>query len=408
LPNLRIKRNKNKNIMALPKTVFNLTNGNLGRIPLAKNSISAFVFYNDNVADLTTFTATSRVNKFNNLTEIEATGITSVSTNFQAEYYQLSEYFRLGGGQIWIGVFAEPTGAYNFNEVDTLRLASNGEPRQYAVMAQENALTVGDVALLQAKADSMFTLKKPAHILYAANIGSIAVSALADMRNLAADCENVSVVIGQDMKNFPLTYSTANNVSLPNIGVVLGALSGANVSTNILWVERFNYTDGVQMVEAGLFCNDGSANNKFVPALSLQETTLDAVNDKGYVFWRYLANVSGTYLSNDNNSTDITSDYNSIALIRTINEAVRLVDAEVSKKLGSPVLLNNGVLSVASKGAFRTAALSGLKQLEISNDITSSDAEITYTVGTKTINVALSITPAFSADNIVVNLGYSL
>jgi hypothetical protein len=392
--------------MALPKTTYTLTDGNLGNLPLDKSSISGFIFYNDNIADLTSFSATTKVLKFNNLAEVEATGITSDSTNFKAEHYQLEEYFRLGGRQVWIGIFAVPVGAYDFTEIDTFMLASNGEARQLAVMANANTLASADLGLLQAFADSYFTEKKPFHILYGANTGTITLAALEDLRDLASDAPNVSVIIGQDMENYPLTYSTAESLSLPNLGAPLGALSASSVSINILWVDRFNYTNGTSMNNVGFFVNDGTTDNQFVYAVNQSETTLDAINDKGYIFWRYFPNLAGTYLSNDNNSTDITSDYNQISLVRTINESVRLVDSEVVKLLGSKILLSGGTLSNPSKLAFTQAISTGLQQLVLNSDITAFESRISFTVASKQVKIDLSITPAFSANSIAVELGY--
>lgn len=390
--------------MGLPKTIYNLTNGNLGNLPLDKSSISGFIFYNDNIADLTQFSATETVLKFNNLAELESVGIKSTSTNFKVEHYQLSEYFRMGGRQVWVGIFPVPAATYTFAELDTFMLKSNGEARQIAVLANEIALTSASVSTLQAFADNYFIDKKPFHILYGANTGTTTLSGLSDLRTL--DAPNVSVVIGQDMEGFPLTYSNTNSLGLPNLGAPLGALSESSVSVNILWVEKFNYSNGINMNKVGFFLNDGAADNQFIKSSDLETSSLDAVNDKGYIFWRYFPNLSGSYLSNDNNSVALTSDYNEISLVRTINEAVRLIDGQVVKLLGSKITLTDGDLSAVSKFTINKAVGLGLQQLVLNSDITDFESRVSFLVASKQVVIDLSIVPAFSANSIKVNLGY--
>ncbi len=393
----------------LPKTTFTILDGNLGNLPLRASAESGLLFYNDNVTDLTIFTATSRVHKFNALNEVEAAGITSASTNFQAEHYQISEYFRMGGTELWIGIFAIPAGTYDFTEIADMALASGGGIRQYGILAQADTLTSANVALIQAELETLNTGKQSAIALYGADTGTITMAGLFDLRNLSADAEFVTSVIGQDMENVPFTISTATSNSLPNLGAPLGLLSSQSVSTNILYIDKFNYSNGIQMVNTGFFLNDGADDNQFIYTDTIATATLDAVNDKGYMFWRYLANKNGTYLSNDNNSTAITSDYNQISLVRIMNESVRLVDAQVSGLLGAPVRLDeSGTLTGGSKQLYTAAVNRGLSYLINENDITNFSSVISYTVATKTIKIQLSLQPAFSTSNISVEIGYAV
>jgi hypothetical protein len=387
----------------LPQVIFSISDGNLGRTALNNDEISGLVFYNANVADLTGITAAANVVKFTNLGSIETAGITETSTNFKNEWYVINEYFRMGGGDVWIGIFPTNTGN-TFTELTTMKNVSAGEIRQYGVFANALAFNSTHVNTINTLIATMYTEKKPAVAIAAFHYtGVTSLSNFTDLRNLAADAPYVSVVIGTDTANLPSTSATT---SLPNLGAVVGALSSAKVSTNILYVSQFNYTDGVNMVTPGIRYN----GTTITPITSIAESDLDSLNDKGYIFWHYQANINGTYLSNDNNSTDITSDFSSIHNNRVIGKVIREVDANVTPLIGSPVNLSGGLLTPQSVNIFQTAASSPLNIMESNGEISSYSIYIdkTQKVSTNnTISIQISIVPIFSADNITITIGFS-
>ena len=387
----------------MPQVIFSISDGNLGRTALNNDEISGLVFYNANVNDLTGITSTDNVVKFTNIGSIETAGITETSTNFKNEWYVINEYFRMGGGDVWIGIFPANT-ANTFTELTTMKNVSAGEIRQYGVFANTvnfNSTHLNTINTLMA---TMLTEKKPAVAITAFNYSGVtSLSNFTDLRNLAADAPYVSVVLGTDTANLPSTSATT---SLPNLGAVVGALSSAKVSTNILYVSQFNYTDGVYMVTPGIRYN----GTTITPITSIAEADLDSLNDKGYIFWRFFPNVNGTYLSNDNNSTDITSDYASIHNNRVIGKVIREVDANVTPLIGGQVALSNGLLTPQSVNRFQTAASSPLNVMESNGEISSYSIYIDKTqdvAATNTVAIQVTIVPIFSSDNITITIGFS-
>jgi hypothetical protein len=384
----------------LPKVTVTVKGG-ITRPSLNKDGVSGMVFYNNNIADLTTFSASNRIVKFVDLLSVEATGITSTSTNFAEEWYQAKEFFRLGGTELYIGVFAVPVSTYDFAEVTLMKNFSNGEIKIYGVYNPEQALNVAEIAKLQALMVTLESEKKPAYCVYCAETGTIQLSGLADLRNLASDCPNVSVVAGRDISLIDKYI---------NLGAFVGALSGAGVEENVLNTGVYNYTDGINMVNVGLVLNNGTSSNVSYDIKDITAANQDTINDKGYVFWRYLPNLAGTYLSNDNNSAKITNTFNSAHIVRVKNKVIRDLDTVLSGFLGSKVIFTStGTIDSISIIVFEKACKQVLDRLISDNEISAYDIYIDpsqNTLSTKTVTVQVSIVPVESADYINIDVSF--
>lgn len=388
----------------LPKINLTVT-GNIARPGLNTDGISGFVFYNDNIADLTTFSAVdNRVINFNKLSDIEATGITSDSTNFAKEHYILSEFFRLGGTEVYVGIFDEPATTYDYAELNQLKNKSQGDIKVYGVFA--------NIAFDGAELNKINTIlsgfddnKKSAIAYYAADFSTISLSDLENIRELSIDAPFVGAVLGQDTENYPATVSGSLG-SIPNLGAVMGATAIAPVNGNILNVGNYNYTDGTNMENVGFYLSGSMINSEDVA-----EIDLDTVNDKGYVFWRYFPNYAGTYLSNDNNANDITDTFNSMHIMRTRNKVVREVDAAVTPLIGSTLNLNaDGTLSSISASTFENIVSTVLLGMQRNGEISQYDVLIdrnNNVASTKTVIIDVSIVPTESADFININLEFT-
>lgn len=394
--------------MPLPNTSFNIT-GKITRPALSKDGITCFVFYNNNISDLTTFSSSNRIVKFTNLPAIEATGINSRSTNFIYEHYQISEYFRLGGKEVYIGIFAIPV-THDFTEINDCHLFSKGEIKMYGVFTPEIAFSATNIGLINTICQGLITDKKPAIALYTADTAEIVLSALPDLRDLASDAEYVSVVIGQDTQNTPATILTDADISVANVGAVLGALSSASVEENVLNVGKFNYTDGSNMLEPGLVLQVGVTPSVMTEIKNYDTADLDDLNDKGYIFFRFFANYAGTFLSNDHNCTDVTTTFNSIHIVRVKNKVVRELDKSITPLVGSKVLANaDGTLRPITIKSFYDATTTTLNQMIERGEISAFDVFIDpaqKSIITKTVTIEVSIVPVESADNIVINVSF--
>jgi len=395
--------------MALPKVSINVT-GSINRPSTNIDGITGFCFYNANIADLTTFSTTNRIIKFTNLAAIEACGITAASTNFKNEHYQLSEFFRMGGVNVWIGVFAVPSPTYDFTELDSMRLYSNGEIKMYVTYTPK-ALNATDLATFNTKLSTFDAFKKPAIGIFGADTSSITKALLPDLRVLATDLRYTSVVIGQDTLNEALTVTTALNKSVPALGTITGALYTSKVSENILNVGKYNYSNGSILSTPGFYWKEGLVTGSMVPITTIPETDLDSLNDDGYIFFRYLPNYAGTYLSNDHNCAKVTDTFNSIHIMRVRNKVIRELDRSLSPLIGSSVLFNSdGTMRPASISVFEDAAKSVLSTMQSNLEISAFSVFLDQTLNvlsSKTVTINVRIIVVESADNITINLNFT-
>jgi len=379
--------------------------GAITRLPLSKDGVNGFPLYNDNIVDLTVFSPTSREHKFTNLAAIEATGITADSTNFKDEYEALSKHYLNGGKEVWIGVYDVPLAAYDWVEVDELRKASEGEVRIYNVSVGAKVLAEVDILSLNAVIASFEpVIKKPAVAIYAANTGTLTLALFPNLRTLASSAPNVSVVVGQDLLNYP---ATVTGYSLPNIGAVSGALARTKVNLNILDVGLNNYAVGSSMNQVGIMMNDGVSDNVLVPMSSIDKADQDELADKGYIFWRYLER-PGTYLSNDYNCSFVTDTFNSIKIVRTKNKAYRDANAALEVLIGASILYNDdGTMRPISANKYNTTASLPLKEMKNNNTISNYRTTVDPTQKPRTNNnveVQIEILPTSSGDYINVGM----
>jgi hypothetical protein len=393
--------------MALPQVTVNVT-GAITRPALNKDGVTGFLFYNDNIADLSTLTSSNRVVKFTNLSTIEATGITSTSTNFKDEYYYLSEFFANGGKEVWIGIFDLPASSYDFTELDTMKDKSQGEIRIYAIPVGSKDFDSTDILLIDSIVSGYEDEKKPAIAVYSGDVGNITLASFEDLRSLSANAVNTGAVIGQDLNNRPSDVTT---YSLPNIGAFVGALASAKVSENVLNVGKYNYSVGSSMNEVALRITSDAVANTLVPIDEINNSDLDSLNDKGYIFWRYLPNLPGSYLSNDHNCAAITGTFNSLHIVRVRNKVIRELDRSLSSLIGASLLFNaDGTLRVASAKVYENKAYDVLNPMIENGEISAVDVYVDRTLNvlsTKIVTLYVTIVPVESSDNITVNVTFA-
>lgn len=393
--------------MGLPNVNINVV-GAINRPALNKEGVTGFVLYNDNIADLTSFSASNRIIKFTNISAIEATGLTADSTNFKDEYSNLSEFFIFGGTEVWVGIFDVPGGAYDFTELDLMRKASSGDIRIYTIPTNAKVLASVDVLTIEVLIAGFEALKHPAIALYSGDTGTLELGNLEDLRGLASSAFHTSVINGQDLENFGLTVVS---YSSPAIGAIAGTLSSSSVEENILNVGKYNYAVGARLNQVALMLNDGVDDNVLTPIADIDEGDLDELNDKGYIFFRYLPNLAGTYLSNDNNSAAITNTFNSIHITRVRNKVVRELDRALSVLIGAPVLFNaDGTMRDASASVYENAASEVLQIMLNEAEISAYDVFVDTTLDvltSKEVTLNVTIVPVESSDNIIINIAFA-
>jgi len=324
--------------------------------------------------------------------------VPGVASTIDIMHYNISEYFRMNPkGQLYVGIYALST---DFAEITTMQNYTLGKLRQIGVYSQA-AFATGDVTKMQTIATANETNKKPLEVIYQGDFsGTADLTALSTLHSLTA--QNVSVTFGQDGAATGYFLWKATNKSIGCLGTTIGAISFAKVSDSIAWTGKFNAANTE-------FETLNFANGQVFSVIS--DGSIDALDAKGYIFLRKFVNFSGSYFNNPYTAVAITSDYSRINNNRTINKAIRNTRSFLLPALASPIRVNSdGTLSEDVIGYFESLVARAM-------DVMERDAEISaYTVtinplqdvlATSEIVITLAIVPIGSADNIIVNIGFT-
>jgi hypothetical protein len=324
----------------------------------------------------------------------------------QAVYhYHISEFFRRQPkGNLFIGMYAVPGGAYDFAEIATMQNFAAGKIRQVGVFKNTAAaFSTADITALNTVLTAQGELHKPLMGVYAADIsGTADLTAMADAAALTAPY--VLPCIGQDGAALGAFLFATTGKSVGTLGATLGALSYANVAEDIAWVEKFNMSNGTEL-DVPAF-----ANGQLVRDLS--EGLLGNLQDKAYNFLRTFVGVAGSYFNEDRTAVTVQSDYAYASNVRVIQKARRGVYAGLIPALNSPITLNaDGTLTDVSIEYLDTLARKNLYQMRRDSEISDFDTTISAVqnvLSTGKIVVSVNIVPIGVARNFVVNIGFNV
>lgn len=341
----------------------------------------------------------------NTITGTITTTITALANGANDPYvvfnYHISEYFRMQPkGVLYIGIYAVP-GSYTFTELSTMNVFADGKIRQAGVFVTSTTLSTTQIQSLQAVAASEEAVNRPFSIIYGADISSLALSALSDLRTLS--CPKVSVSIGQDgaAKGAQLYKYTSKSVT--TLGALLGAVSYSKVSDNIGWVEKFNIAN-VEL-DTPYFANN-------VAVKTSAQGLLDQLHNYGYIYLRKFNERAGTYFNYSTTATVSTSDYYTIENNRTIDKALRNLRTVYIPKLNSPLKLgSNGKLRPDVITYFKTIGQSAIQDMLNNEEVSAFEVLIDpnqNVLSTSKLVISLRIVPIGVAKTIEVNLSYTV
>lgn len=385
--------------------VFNRGEGGLGRALAGEDHYSGLLAFVPS-ADLPTSFATDKIKLIYSLSEAEALGIVlEENSHLDHIHYQIETAFMANPKLVlYIALFPDTAGVVDLTKVIDMQRFAEGKIRQIAVCNDFVQFAIGDVVTLQSSADILEAEHKPLSIIYSAKTGTLTVSTLPDLR--AQDAKNVSVVIGTDGAGKGASLAVDSSTKPSIIGLALGAVSIAKVNENIGWVGRFNVTKNI-------------INEFDVPALMTGElyknvppNTLDALNNKGYIFLVKHVGIAGTYFNDTHTAKSIASDYAFIENNRTIDKAVRGVRTKMLPDLNAPLYVNtDGTLTEDTVASYRNSALRALEQMERDGEISDKDVIINPAqdvLSSSKVIVTIKIVPVGVARNIVVNIGFAV
>jgi hypothetical protein len=396
--------------MGLSTLTVNVGQSGLGRRPINKDKISGILFFNDTLPS--GFTSTTRVQKVYSLEEAELLGIVEGSANHDVNWYHISEYFRGNPeGELWIGFFAVPGGAYDFAEISTMIVAAGGEIRQLAVYANALTFASAQVTTIQAIWAALGAAYQQFSILYAANLAATTSitgwAALTDLRTLTA--RKVTVVISEDGSGAGATLAGTKSYSITNIGLALGMVSLSSVEQSIGNPQNFNISDGTEMEIPALANGDVCGGATRI----ISDAILAGLKDKGYLICRkYDPDITGTYFERVPTSVAATNDFAWIEYNRAMDKAIRGVRTALIPQLNQTVLVkSDGTLRDDTVGYFQDLAQTPITQMQVDEEVSAGEATVDPTQNvnsTSTLTVAIAIVPVGIAETIVVNIGFTL
>lgn len=375
--------------------------GGLGRAAISKDGVSSLVLYND--APPTGF-ATDNIIKIFSISEAETLGIVEGGT-FATDWYHINEFFKANDkGELWVGYFAEPVGAYDFLEVQTMQNFANGEIRLMGVYAPLEAFADTQVAALQTAIDGIPS-NQPCSGFLASDMSAITAitgwGSVADLRLQTA--KKVSYVASQDGGAAGKALFDSLSVTISTIGRTLGDTSFAAVNQSIGEVGVFNISNGIELEIPAL------GNGDLVGDLSI--TVLGNLKDKGYsIIRKRLPDIAGTYHERTPTCISATDDFAWIDVVRVVDKASRLVIAANTPFINSRVLLkSDGTLSDDAVGFFEDLSQSTLEtNLTALGEISASEVTIDPLqdiLSTSKLEITVKILPTAIAEFIEINIG---
>ncbi len=318
-------------------------------------------------------------------------------------HYHVKEYFRKQPkGELYIGIYAIPGGAYDFAELTLVRDYAEGAIRQMGVYVTSTAFATTQVQSLQTIATAAEVAFKPFNILYAPNIEAVTtITDLPNLKTLAS--KNVSVCIGQDGGNEGLALFTITDKSITCLGALLGTVSVSKVSDNIGWVEKYNQASAE--LDTAAF-----SNGTLFRALS--DSAVDSLNTKGYIFLRKFVGIGGTYFNDSFTATVATSDYSTIENNRTMDKAIRNIRVAYLPKLNSPLAVDptTGYLSEDTISNFENIGNVPLETMAKNSELSGYSVVVNPTqdvLSTSKLVVSILNVPMGVARNIEFNIGYT-
>lgn len=196
----------------------------------------------------------------------------------------------------------------------------------------------------------------------------------------------VGVVLGSESEN-----------GYPAVGRILGRMASLPVQRKISRVK-----DG-DVGLANAYLSDGNPIGDY-------EFAQDAIHDKGYIFYRTIANLSGYYFSSDPACVPTTSDFSALARGRVIDKALRIAYATFIEEIEDDIEIDdNGNLSPVVAKYYQEKIVNAI-DLAMQGEISDVDCYIDpaqdVLATNKVVVDRLAIRPLGYSSYIEVSLGF--
>lgn len=384
--------------MSQPKLNISIKNGGLSRRAQDETPTSGLLFYNS-VMPLSGWTASGNTVRIGSVAEAELLyGITETS-NHSVEWFQINNFFYVApNSPLYVGIYPVPSGTYDFTEIKKMQNIAEGKIRRIGIQYNESGITTA-VGTIQTLCETLYNEDKPLYVILAPDTMTLDISTAPDLRTL--NSKYVGVFIGQDASNKGYALSIDKSYSVTALGQLLG-FNSTTVNINIGWVGQYDFTIGAE--NSSIKIGDSDYWN-------LLPSTLDTLNDKGYMFLKKYTGLGGTYLNDMPTCSAIANnDYAYIPEVNTMLKAVRGVRTYVTPLINSPINMNSdGTMSIVNAKNFENRAGLALTEMlekgEISNFKTFCDPDQDV-LSTSTVEISIAVQPTATARYINVSIGF--
>lgn len=387
----------------MAKITFVKGQGGLSRQLPGQDHISSLIFY---ATIAVTGFATQKIQEVNQLLDAEALGITNAPADdklIRIMHYHISEFYRINpGAKLFIAIYDEPVGALTFAEIPTVQNFAEGKIRNMGIWSHK-PFDVAALTLIQGFLDTLDTQNKPiSDVLFAADFKATTTALLVTLRT-GIVAPKVSGVLGQDGAGVGAALYTEAGYSITAIGAILGAVSKAKVNECIGWVEKFPM-NAVEL-DVPAFANGDLVKN-------LTQTTIDGVNDKGYLFLEKYDSDGQVYINDSHTAVVITSDYAYIESNRTMDKAIRNVRTALLPQMNGPVLVDpqTGKLAPEYVTHIENLGDSALEQMQRDGELSGFKTFVDpdqNVLSTSIVQVAIVNVPIGVSRRFNVNVSYA-
>ncbi|MDW8302858.1 MAG: DUF2586 family protein [Bacteroidia bacterium] len=392
--------------MPLPNVNVSVIGGGLGQVEPNQDGVAWLI-----VGGVST--PSWNENKINLITSLqEAEDVLGITkTNNPLAFAHIYDFYTLAGSGAKLYLTLLPDGwASNYTDVgNTLNLLKNQVPESVRLIGispadGQNTFTqgirqsvIGFIATANIFASERCAQYKPTSVIL--DGFSIDMSE-SNYRNLkgASEMKYVSVVLSHTPSLIDNNVEHGHDLNAC-VGLVLGRLAKIPVQRNLGRVK-----DG-DLLQTNAYLNTDLIET--VPDSKLQE-----LHEKGYIFMRKHVGLPGYYFNDDTTCTPATSDFNSIARVRVIEKARRIVRSTLLPYLLDEVEIDpeTGRLSASFVKEMQAVVENALDlQMTTNNEIISNRCVIDpkqNVLATNKIDVVVKIIPFGYAKQIEVTVSF--
>lgn len=310
--------------MGLPKIIFNIGHGGLGRLVATVEKVPGMVLTGNTVAEKVTLGKSYQVFSLN---EVENMGIEKEGVNAFA-HKQIADFYKEAGqgAELWIMLvsdattqeqmadFDEPYGAKLIADargaIRVLGLAKKA-PKNETIANGLDADSGKAVIKAEALARHYEAKYMPIRTLVAGNNYNGKVADLFDYQT--ADYSHTAMVIANN-----------DGTKSAGIGLAMGRLAKIPTQRSLARVK-----DG-SVEDLNAYLTDGTKAEASADAW-------EAIHAKGYIFLRTFAGRAGFYFSDDQTLTKVSDDFSSLGRGLVMDEAMVIVYNTLIEELGDEV-----------------------------------------------------------------------